>query len=130
MFINPKKVQAVLARCLIAGVALAVSPLLAASDKPNVVFMLSDNLGYGDLGVYGGGIIRGGHAAHRCARGTGHALYQLQCRGRVHTLALCADDRKVRCAIGNHPCGAVTRHPTGNGSLGIHHGRDVQRRGL
>ena len=50
MFINPKKVQAVLARCLIAGVALAVSPLLAASDKPNVVFMLSDNLGYGDLG--------------------------------------------------------------------------------
>jgi arylsulfatase A-like enzyme len=59
MFINAKQVQAVFARWLIAGVALAISPLLAASDKPNVVFMLSDNLGYGDLGVYGGGIIRG-----------------------------------------------------------------------
>ena len=26
-----------------------------ASDRPNVVLMLSDNLGYGDLGAYGGG---------------------------------------------------------------------------
>lgn len=28
-------------------------------NKPNVVFMLADNLGYGDLGVYGGGETRG-----------------------------------------------------------------------
>ena len=27
--------------------------------KPNIVFMLADNLGYGELGVYGGGILRG-----------------------------------------------------------------------
>lgn len=27
--------------------------------KPNVVVVLMDNLGYGELGVYGGGIIRG-----------------------------------------------------------------------
>jgi len=31
----------------------------AAEKQPNIVFMLSDNLGYGDLGIYGGGIIRG-----------------------------------------------------------------------
>ena len=28
-------------------------------NKPNIVFMLADNLGYGELGVYGGGILRG-----------------------------------------------------------------------
>ena len=31
----------------------------AAEQKPNVVFILTDNLGYGELGVYGGGILRG-----------------------------------------------------------------------
>lgn len=31
----------------------------AESDRPNVVLMLSDNLGYGELGAYGGGVIRG-----------------------------------------------------------------------
>jgi arylsulfatase A-like enzyme len=32
---------------------------VAASKKPNIVFILTDNLGYGELGVYGGGILRG-----------------------------------------------------------------------
>ena len=31
----------------------------AADKKPNIVFILVDNLGYGELGVYGGGILRG-----------------------------------------------------------------------
>jgi arylsulfatase A-like enzyme len=30
-----------------------------ASKKPNIVFIFTDNLGYGELGVYGGGILRG-----------------------------------------------------------------------
>src|SRR6185437_4936431 len=29
------------------------------SQKPNVVFILADNVGYGDLGPYGGGELRG-----------------------------------------------------------------------
>lgn len=29
------------------------------ASKPNVVFILADNLGYGELGVYGGGLLRG-----------------------------------------------------------------------
>ena len=32
---------------------------VAAEQKPNIVFILTDNLGYGELGVYGGGSLRG-----------------------------------------------------------------------
>jgi arylsulfatase A-like enzyme len=30
-----------------------------AADKPNVVIMLGDNVGYGDIGAYGAGEVRG-----------------------------------------------------------------------
>ncbi len=38
-----------------------LTTLVAAqeSEKPNIVFVLMDNLGYGEVGVYGGGITRG-----------------------------------------------------------------------
>src|SRR5262249_61001122 len=32
---------------------------VGAKTKPNIVLMLTDNLGYGELGVYGGGLMRG-----------------------------------------------------------------------
>ena len=39
---------------------VSISPGAAQEPKkPNIVFMLMDNLGYGELGVYGGGILRG-----------------------------------------------------------------------
>ena len=48
------------------GIALAWEDAYAkaatdqtAGKKPNIVFILVDNLGYGELGVYGGGILRG-----------------------------------------------------------------------
>ena len=44
---------------LIALFLLACTGQAAAADKPNVVLMLADNLGYGDLSVYNGGT-RGG----------------------------------------------------------------------
>ncbi|MBW1609370.1 MAG: sulfatase-like hydrolase/transferase, partial [Deltaproteobacteria bacterium] len=31
----------------------------AAESKPNIVLIFMDNFGYGELGVYGGGITRG-----------------------------------------------------------------------
>src|SRR3954469_9618553 len=30
-----------------------------ANSKPNIIFILMDNLGYGEVGCYGGGIVRG-----------------------------------------------------------------------
>ena len=56
-----------LSRPLVMALELALGLLAAArpaeaqnsARKPNIVFMLTDNLGYGELGVYGGGILRG-----------------------------------------------------------------------
>jgi arylsulfatase A-like enzyme len=46
------------------GWGLVVQPLLGASalaqqPKPNILFILADNTGYGDIGAYGGGELRG-----------------------------------------------------------------------
>ena len=49
-----------------AQIALAIGLLVGSAhaqearpQKPNVVFILADNVGYGDLGPYGGGELRG-----------------------------------------------------------------------
>lgn len=47
---------------LITAVSSIVSTI--AQDRPNVVIMLADNMGYGDLGVYGGGEVRGMPTPH------------------------------------------------------------------
>jgi hypothetical protein len=39
--------------------ALAVTSSAHAQDRPNVVIMLADNVGYGDIGAYGAGKVRG-----------------------------------------------------------------------
>jgi arylsulfatase len=39
--------------------AIVLAGTAAAQGKPNIVFMMADNLGYGDVGVYGGGELRG-----------------------------------------------------------------------
>ena len=45
---------------LASAILLGAAPLaLAADEKPNVVLILADNVGYGDLGPYGGGELRG-----------------------------------------------------------------------
>ena len=42
--------------CLLASlVFVAVEPTFAQAQKPNVVFILADNVGYGDMGPYGAG---------------------------------------------------------------------------
>src|SRR5262245_53484104 len=45
--------------CVVVPAKAQDVPAKAQGKKPNIVFMLMDNLGYGELGVYGGGILRG-----------------------------------------------------------------------
>jgi arylsulfatase len=39
--------------------SLMPAGLLAQTSRPNIVFILTDNLGYGEVGAYGGGVTRG-----------------------------------------------------------------------
>jgi len=45
--------------CSAGSAGAAQRQLSAAEGKPNIVLILGDNVGYGELGVYGGGILRG-----------------------------------------------------------------------
>lgn len=59
---------------LITATGIAAQPQSpSTATKPNIVFILVDNLGYGELGVYGGGILRGAPTPridHLAAEGT------------------------------------------------------------
>src|SRR5258708_39872422 len=55
--VNRKFSTAVRPLLAAAAILCAVAPAKAAEKEPNIVFMLMDNLGYGELGVYGGGIL-------------------------------------------------------------------------
>src|SRR5215208_1254737 len=39
--------------------AMASTPAAAQQQRPNILFILADNVGYGDIGAYGGGELRG-----------------------------------------------------------------------
>ncbi|HEY2358372.1 MAG TPA: arylsulfatase [Phenylobacterium sp.] len=61
---NPSIVREVTRGCALAASSALMTlsaPAAAAapSARPNIVFILMDNLGYGEVGVYGGGIVRG-----------------------------------------------------------------------
>ena len=46
-------------KILITLLVLACSSIAVSQEKPNVVVMMVDNLGWGEIGCYGGGILRG-----------------------------------------------------------------------
>jgi arylsulfatase len=48
-----------LAAALVGAVVFIIAAAAQVADKPNILFILTDNLGYGEIGVYGGGITRG-----------------------------------------------------------------------
>jgi hypothetical protein len=56
--------------------------MATVTKKPNIVFVLCDNIGWGDFGVYGGGT-----PTPRIDKlaSEGHPFQQLHRRGAVHT---------------------------------------------
>lgn len=54
------RTQTLLAVALVGAMAMVTATTARAADqKPNILFILVDNLGYGELGAYGGGMTRG-----------------------------------------------------------------------
>ena len=78
------------------GITLWAARAQPTKEKPNVVFILADNVGYGDLGPYGGGELAGrADAAHRPARARRAAADPVPGRARLHAIARGADDRAI-----------------------------------
>jgi len=81
---------------LIVSVPLALAAP-GGENKPNIVLVLMDNFGYGELGVYGGGEIRGAPTpnidsiAHE-----GFQLTNYNVDAGVHTVTRSVDDRPLR----------------------------------
>jgi len=53
------KFRKILSGFLFAGGLFLATSIVQAADKPNILFIVSDDTGYGDLGPYGGGEGRG-----------------------------------------------------------------------
>jgi arylsulfatase len=53
------KTRPVLIVALVAAISAAPNVTLAQTNRPDILFILTDNLGYDELGVYGGGVTGG-----------------------------------------------------------------------
>ena len=59
MLCTSLRVASAAAAVLVASITATQVASAVETEKPNIVFVLMDNLGYGEVGVYGGGVLRG-----------------------------------------------------------------------
>ena len=80
-----------------------------SAKQPNIVFFYWDNFGWGELGCYGGGVLRGAPTPRIDALADrGPQAAELQRRGAVHAEPVGAVDRAPRDPL-RHADGADHR---------------------
>ncbi len=97
--------KAVGAAAVLGGKALSAAPSPRPAGKPNIIFIMADDLGYGDLGCYGQKVIRTPHIDRMAVGGTRFA----QCYAGS---TVCAPSRSVLMT------GLHTGHTTVRGNAG------------
>ena len=91
------------------------------ASKPNILFFHVDNLGMGELGCYGGGILRGADTKRMDAFAKqGVKLTTLRRRTAVHADSLGADDGTVPDPLGQ-PHHRARRQRRRHRQVGTHH---------
>jgi len=93
------------AATVLGGQALSAAPGPSPADKPNIIFIMADDLGYGDLGCYGQKVIRTPHIDRMATGGTRFT----QCYAGS---TVCAPSRSVLMT------GLHTGHTTVRGNAG------------
>ena len=88
-----------------------------AADKPNIVVIMGDDIGWSNIGAYHQGMMAGQDAEPRQARRRGHAIHRLLRRGELH-----GGSRGVR----HRPAADPHRHD--HGRSGRRDDRDARRR--
>ena len=117
------------------GLGLTVQPLLdpaalAQQPKPNILFILADNTGYGDLGVYGGGELRGAPTPRidqLAAESLRLTQFLVEPACTPSRAALMTGRYSIRSGLSLVAVEGTRHLAAGDGN---HHGRDAARRRL
>jgi arylsulfatase len=93
-----------------AMIALTPASLFAETGRPNIVFILTDNLGYGEVGAYGGGVTRGAPTPHidsLAREGMRFLNFNMETQCTPSRSSLMTGRWAIRCGTHSVPFGGV-----------------------